>query len=83
MQAQVGQPELLNEVLNKKALEVISRVQEKLTGRDQVQYRIGAVAPSGGDEEPLTVKEQVNRLISEATSHENLCQCWIGWCPFW
>lgn len=34
-------------------------------------------------QESLKVSEQVERLISQATSHENLCQCYIGWCPFW
>jgi len=32
---------------------------------------------------PLTVGQQVDKLIAAATSHENLCQCYIGWCPFW
>jgi FKBP12-rapamycin complex-associated protein len=31
----------------------------------------------------LDVRSQVERLISEATSHVNLCQCYVGWCPFW
>ena len=34
-------------------------------------------------QESLEVCEQVERLITQATSHENLCQCYIGWCPFW
>jgi serine/threonine-protein kinase mTOR len=29
------------------------------------------------------VESQVSRLIVMATSHENLCQSYIGWCPFW
>ena len=32
---------------------------------------------------PLTVAAQVQRLIEEATSHVNLAQAYIGWCPFW
>jgi tetratricopeptide (TPR) repeat protein len=31
----------------------------------------------------LDVPAQVHRLICAATSHENLCQSYIGWCPFW
>jgi len=58
------------EVLNRKALQVIKRVSNKLTGRD-----------FGVD--PLDIPEQVQKLILQATSHENLCQCYIGWCPFW
>lgn len=60
------------EALNEKAVAVIRRVQAKLTGRD-----------FEGEREPLDVSAQVQRLISQAASHENLCQCYIGWCPFW
>ncbi|OXA52223.1 Serine/threonine-protein kinase mTOR [Folsomia candida] len=59
------------EALNKKALDVVTRVREKLTGKDFQ------------NEEPFVVKKQVDLLIQQATSHENLCQCYIGWCPFW
>ena len=63
--------DLMPEVLNKKAIQVIKRVNNKLTGRDFAT------------DAPLNIAEQVQRLISQATSHENLCQCYIGWCPFW
>ena len=62
-----GQPE----ALNKKALSVINRVRDKLTGRDF------------NPNERLAVPQQVDLLIKQATSKENLCQCYIGWCPFW
>jgi serine/threonine-protein kinase mTOR len=32
---------------------------------------------------PLSVQDQVYKLIQQATSHENLCQAYQGWCPFW
>ncbi len=32
---------------------------------------------------PLAEGEQVQRLLQEAVSHVNLCQSYIGWCPFW
>ena len=35
------------------------------------------------EEWPLSVKSQVDRLIEEATSVQNLCQSYVGWCPFW
>lgn len=57
------------EVLNERAVRVIRRVDNKLTGREF------------GEE--LTVAAQVQRLIEQATSHQNLCQCFVGWCPFW
>ncbi|VVC29054.1 Phosphatidylinositol 3-/4-kinase, catalytic domain,FATC domain,Protein kinase-like [Cinara cedri] len=59
------------EALNKKALAIITRVREKLTGRDFIH------------EPELDVHKQVHLLILQATANENLCQCYIGWCPFW
>jgi len=64
------------EALNERALKVIRRVQDKLTGTDF----------HGAEEvvrEPLDVQDQVQRLIVQATSSENLCQLFIGWCAFW
>ena len=61
--------------LNEKALKVIRRVQDKLTGTDFPDSRDG--------EDPLVVQDQVQRLIIQATSSENLCQLFIGWCAFW
>ncbi|KAJ1521597.1 hypothetical protein ONE63_003248 [Megalurothrips usitatus] len=65
--AETNQPE----ALNKKALAIITRVRDKLTGRDFTH-----------EEEPgsvSSVQRQVELLIKQATSNENLCQCYIGW----
>ena len=59
------------EVQNARAVEVLDRVEQKLTGRD---FDV---------DEELTVVDQVNKLIVEATNLENLCQHYIGWCSFW
>lgn len=59
------------EIQNARALEVLDRVNQKLTGRD--------FKPN----EELEVVQQVNKLIIEATKLENLCQHYIGWCSFW
>ncbi|XP_043266889.1 serine/threonine-protein kinase mTOR isoform X2 [Venturia canescens] len=59
------------EALNKKALTIVTRVRDKLTGRDFLH------------EEAISVQRQVHLLIQQATNNENLCQCYIGWCPFW
>lgn len=64
-------PQDLVEVQNARALEVLDRVQQKLTGHD--------FKPS----EELDVISQVSKLIIEATKLENLCQHYIGWCSFW
>lgn len=58
------------EVQNEQAVKVLARVKEKLHGRDF------------GREE-LDVERQVAKLIAQATSVENLCQHYIGWCSFW
>ena len=61
-------------LINSKAVAVITRVRDKLTGRD-----------FDSQSKPFAVLPQVDRLIKQAliTSHENLCQCYIGWCPSW
>src|SRR5690554_3334041 len=65
-----GDEDALPEIINNRAVEVIDRVSKKLTGTD-----------FGKD--TLSIPDQVQRLIEQATSHENLCACWVGWCPFW
>ncbi|KAI8877804.1 FAT-domain-containing protein [Backusella circina FSU 941] len=59
------------EILNTRAVSVMERVSNKLTGRD--------FDPN----EVLDTSTQVNNLIQQAVSLENLCQCFVGWCPFW
>jgi FKBP12-rapamycin complex-associated protein len=59
------------EELNKKALQIIQRVRDKLTGNDFPH------------EKGVDVPRQVQLLINQATAHDHLCQCYIGWCPFW
>ncbi|KAJ7758626.1 phosphatidylinositol 3-kinase [Mycena metata] len=57
----------VQEVRNKQALLVYNRVQHKLTGRDfnmDIAY---------------SVEDQVDMLIRQAMSLENLCQCFAGW----
>lgn len=61
---------LNRQVLNKRALDVVERINSKLVGQDFKGKQ-------------LDVKEQVDKLILQATSIENLCQCYMGWCPFW
>ena len=62
-----GSINIPSEVMNKKAVNIINRVRDKLTGRDFAT------------EDPVDVQRQVELLIQQATSHENLCQCYIGW----
>lgn len=77
-----------NNMLKDKAVAVLSRVRQKLTGLDFVHEnkQVGGkragerVAPGEG---VLDVPEQVDRLITLATSNEHLCLSFFGWCPFW
>ncbi|ONK75401.1 uncharacterized protein A4U43_C03F16470 [Asparagus officinalis] len=88
-----------NEVLNERAVVVMARMSNKLTGRDfssgssvsgvasSIQYTDHHSALISGDtrevDHGLSVKLQVQKLILQATAHENLCQNYVGWCPFW
>jgi FKBP12-rapamycin complex-associated protein len=81
-----------NEVLNERAVAVMARMSHKLTGRD---FSSGSASGAGSstqhgsehwasgdvrDAEPgLSVKVQVQKLILQATSHENLCQNYVGY----
>lgn len=52
---------------NDRALQVIDRVRRKLTGRD---FKAS---------ETLEVKQQVEKLVDEATNTLHLCQAFLGW----
>lgn len=75
--------------LSEKALLVLKRVHDKLTGLDFPAARAKSSAGGGSphvnlqQHVALGVAEQVDRLIQEATSNENLSQSFFGWCPFW
>lgn len=57
--------------LNERALVVINRVSDKLSGRDFDKTQ------------RLEPAEQVQKLIKMATSKENLCQAYLGWVGHW
>ena len=63
--------EMESEKLNKIAQIVLDRIQDKLSGTDF--YPDSVCDP----------KTQVDKLIMQATSYENLAQSYLGWCPFW
>mmetsp|Transcript_31248 Transcript_31248/g.40199 ORF Transcript_31248/g.40199 Transcript_31248/m.40199 type:complete len:156 (+) Transcript_31248:1-468(+) len=74
------------QLLNEKALAVIKRVQDKLTGRDFPSYASSHSSSHSSTVDihgACDVKAQVNLLIEEASSNERLCVMFIGWCPFW
>lgn len=73
----IGHMEDAAGALNERAVAVMKRMKDKLMGRDYVID--GMALPTESDSMP----SQVQRLINQALSHENLCQSYIGWCPFW
>ena len=60
-----------SEELNEIAQIVLDRIQDKLSGTDFYPNLI------------FDAKTQVDKLIAQATSYENLAQSYLGWCPFW
>ncbi|XP_024379368.1 serine/threonine-protein kinase TOR [Physcomitrium patens] len=84
----LGQLGDANEVLNERAVAVMARMSNKLTGHDFMPTSTAShlLEPRGDGRElepGLSVKTQVQKLITQAMSHENLCQSYVGWCPFW
>ena len=59
------------EIRNARAVLVLRRITDKLTGNDITKFQ------------ELSINDQVDKLIKDATSIENLCQHYVGWCPFW
>lgn len=55
-----------NKSLNRKAVEIVNRILDKLTGRDF------------NPNERLTIEKQVDLLCKQATSTENLSQLYVG-----
>ena len=50
---------------------ILQRIIDKLTGFDFEE------------DKQMNVKDQVDRLINQATSVENISQSYLGWCPYW
>ena len=68
---QFEENEVESDDLNKIAILVLKRIIDKLQGTDF------------GEDDILGIDQQVERLINQATSRENLCQIYFGWSPFW
>lgn len=73
----------LQQELIEKAVVVIRRVMDKLTGLDFADTAHMGDNMLAHPQHALEVHDQVDRLIKEATSNENLSQSFFGWCPFW
>ena len=66
------------EFMNERAIHVIKRVQDKLSGNDFQSDPLQYFHDDGVSNE-LDVKDQVQRLIVQATNTENLVQLYSGW----
>ena len=58
-------------IRNARAVLLLRRITDKLTGNDFAMFH------------ELDIPGQVDKLIRQATSIENLCRHYVGWCPFW
>jgi len=69
------------EMFNEKAIETLKVIENKLNGLVESKNRNSKTASSSINL-PLSVAGQVQYLIDEATSYENLSQMFTGWAPF-
>lgn len=63
--------EIESEELNKIGKMILNRIKDKLSGTDIYPDSV------------YDAQTQVDKLITQATSFENLAQSYLGWCPFW
>ena len=66
--------EIESKEVNDIAKILFERILDKLNGYDFNKSILS---------KPLDVQQQVDVLITKATNEENICQSYIGWCPFW
>lgn len=71
------------------------RIQDKLRGLEfsnqnkSIKEQDKDMTSAGAGAAPIKlaqkkeIEEQVDILIKQATNHENLSACYIGWCPYW
>ena len=69
------------EMFNEKAIETLKVIENKLNGLVESKNRNSKTATSSINL-PLSVAGQVQYLIDEATSYENLSQMFTGWAPY-
>ena len=69
------------EVENAKAVETLKAIEKRLDG--QVEAKRKAAGKSSNISMPLSVAGQVNFLIKEATSVDNLSQMYLGWASYY
>lgn len=67
------------ELNNEKAVETLKAIENKLSGLIEAKRK---KASKNSINLPLSVAGQVQYLIKEATSEENLSQMYLGWAPY-
>jgi len=63
-------PNTISKKGSQSAIMIIARIKEKLYGKD-------------GQSDSISLKQQIEVLINEATDSRNLCQMYRGWFPWW
>ena len=69
---------------NKYAVSILRRVKQKMDGRDRIES-FGIPGGGGGvlgGAGKMTVQEQVDMTIKDATNIEKLCEMYEGWTPW-
>lgn len=69
------------ENINKKGLEVICRIRDKLSGFFIFYLFLNFIGKDFKNVDPISINKQIKLLINQATAIENLCEAYIGWSP--
>jgi FKBP12-rapamycin complex-associated protein len=84
---QTEEEDIRQKELNTIAEFVITRVQDKLRGMEFSHKNVMKIDQNAEQQVKISQKrdvdDQVDILIKQATNHENLAACYMGWCPYW
>ena len=73
----------LGEVINEKAVETLKGIENKLNGLVEARKKFSSNNSKNTINLPLSVAGQVQFLIKEATTVDNLSQMYQGWAPWY
>ena len=74
---------LIGEVINEKAVETLKGIENKLNGLVEARKKFSSNNSKNTINLPLSVAGQVQFLIKEATTVDNLSQMYQGWAPWY
>ena len=73
----------IGEVINEKAVETLKGIENKLNGLVEARKKFSSNNSKNTINLPLSVAGQVQFLIKEATTVDNLSQMYQGWAPWY